>query len=146
MISPMENAVQVLGEPEALVLTKLEDDLALAFVDCGGNVALTGEAMGMSAYEIRREIMRPHIAARIKQLTEVVTQSQLISIGSHLIELANIRDMAKKQGQLKVALAAERSRGEAVGIYAAAERSVGGKGGAQVAVQVNFVSKHDVNI
>lgn len=138
----MENAVEVydpVQEPSApIVLSREEDDTATAFVDCAGSITATAEALSMSTREVREIIARPQVATRIKMLSSVITESHLIGLGSHLIELAHIRDLAKKQGQLKVALAAERSRGEVVGMY----NTISNKN-PQVAVQVNFVSKHD---
>lgn len=103
------------------ILSPDEDNFALAVIEYGGNIraayiSVYGEHTQATAKG--RELMtRPHIAARIAELNGTLRESALISIESHMIELANIRDLAKVSGSLKVALAAERSRGEVAGFY-----------------------------
>ena len=86
-------------------------------------------------------LRRPQVALKIKELQDAVHDYSLISMTSHLMELADIRDLAKMSGQLKTALAAEISRGTAVGIYKAASAPP-----PPMAVQVNFVSQYDHSV
>lgn len=118
-----ETIKQVVSEVEDLScrLTPEEDDFALAVVEYGGNVkaayvATFGEDKYASA-KAKNFLNRPHVAARVAELNGTLRESALISLESHLVELANIRDLAKAVGSLKVALAAEKSRGEVAGYY-----------------------------
>lgn len=131
-------------------LSQDEEAFALAVVECTGNVgAAYRMVFGPDApFPLSRgkELLGlPAVALKIKQITDSVQEASLISVGAHLDELAVIRDLAKLRGELKVALGAERSRGEAVGIYQKHDK---GNGGAKTAVQinVNMASKHDENI
>jgi len=122
-MSQTQSTVEVADEVVELtrILSPEEDNFALAIIEYGGNV----RAAYMSVYGEHphatakgKELMtRPHIAARIAELNGTVRESALISVESHMVELANIRDLAKATGSLKVALAAERSRGEVAGFY-----------------------------
>lgn len=117
--------VQVARPP----LTSEEDAFCLAVVEYGGNLPAAYRAVFvnedeekpksrtaylMAAHEL---VSRPEVALRIKELNTVVNDHALVSLGSHLMELADIRDLAKHTGQLKVALGAETKRGEAAGFY-----------------------------
>jgi hypothetical protein len=124
-----------------------EDTFALAVVESGGNVrAAYALAFGgdepFPVAKANRMLLVPQVAKRVRDLTQLVDETTLISLSSHLGELADIRDLAKSSGQLKTALAAEVSRGTAVGFYK-------GQAAAQapsVAIQINMASKHDVTI
>jgi prefoldin subunit 5 len=89
-------------------------------------------------------LQQANVALRIREISSAVHEDTLISLSSHLSQLAEIRDLAKLTGQIKVAFSAERSRGEAIGIYQRHDQK--NKGGPTVAVQVNFASPHDANI
>ena len=129
-------------------LTQAEDTFALSIIECGGNIqAAYKMTVGAdSPFPLARgkELLgKPQIALRIREITESIKDASLISMGAHLYELADIRDLAKQSGQLKVALSAERSRGEVTGLYAKAENS---NKASPVAIQINMVSKFDTNI
>lgn len=98
-----------------------EDNFALAIIEYGGNLRKAYTAVFGDAYNPMaraRELMgRSDIALRIRDITESVHESALISLGSHLVELAGIRDLAKDQGNLKVALDSEVQRGKVAGFY-----------------------------
>ncbi|MFZ2287581.1 MAG: hypothetical protein WAV93_11400 [Bacteroidales bacterium] len=128
-------------------LTQAEDTFALAIIECGGNIAAAykmtyGEDSPFPIARGKELLSKPQIALRIREITDKIQDASLISMGAHLYELADIRDLAKNSGQLKVALSAERARGEVVGLYDNFER--GGK--ANTNVQINLVSKFDINI
>lgn len=103
------------------LLSAEEDMFALAVIQYGGNLsAAYKEAYGPSptaAAQARILMLKPAVIRRIRDLNSSVHQSDLITIESHLVELAIIRDMAKHQGMLKVALNAEESRGKVIGLY-----------------------------
>lgn len=104
------------------ILTMDEDNFALAVVEYGGNLTLAykatfGEhatAPRAKAYELMK---KPCVRARIDELRGCVQETMLVSMSCHLTELANIRDLAKAQGAVKVALEAEVQRGKVAGYY-----------------------------
>lgn len=114
-------------EPEFKPLTTEEDTFALAVIEHGGNLRAAyldtfGENSKNPLAKARVLLARPEIAARVQELTIAVADASLISLGSHMMELAEIRDLGKVTGQLKTALEAEKMRGVAAGLY-------NGKGG-----------------
>lgn len=107
-------------------LTNAEDTFCLGVLEFGGNLAAAYRAaFGTDATSpvanAHLLLGRPEVAKRIRQLTEFVQQGALISLTSHLQELADIRDLAKGSMQLKVALDAEKSRAVAAGVIVQAE-------------------------
>ena len=138
--------------PEEIALPPLsvdEDSFALAVIECGGNLAAAyrsvfGNDVGNPGARGQTLMMLPQVAHRITELSHMVRESAMVSMGMHLQELAVIRDMAKVQGQLKVALQAERTRGEVTGLYDKFEHGAKDKG--PTSIQINLVSKYDVNI
>lgn len=136
-------------EAEELPLAPLstdEDSFCLAMIECSGNVALAykmvfGDGVRYASSKGKELLQQPNVQARIRELSAIVEDTTLFSLSTHLMELATIRDMAKLQGQLKVALQAERTRGEATGLYQQKPQNTG-----QTLVQVNMVSKYDVSI
>lgn len=145
--TPIVDAIEVADE--LLPLSVDEDSFALAVIECSGNVQsayrmVFGDDIKSPTARGRALLAKPQIAARIQELSETIKEATLISLGTHLQELSTIRDMAKVQGQLKIALQAERTRGEVVGLYNRFEH--GDRTTGPVNVQINLVSKHDVNI
>lgn len=116
----MEMTTTTNGEV-VLPLSIDEENFALAVVEHGGNikaayVSVFGDT-GNAGARGKRLLMDPRVSARVIDLNGAVAASSLITMESHLIELANIRDLAKSAGSLKVALAAEESRGKVAGYY-----------------------------
>jgi hypothetical protein len=109
--------------PEPPKLTMQEDTFALAVIEYAGNVgaayrAAFGADQEYAAAKGKQLLGNPLVQERINGIMSKIQDSNLISLGAHLAELADIRDTAKVTGQIKVALDAERSRGEAGGLYA----------------------------
>lgn len=133
-------------------LTVDEETFALAVVESSGNIAAAyrmtyGNDVKFPLARGKSLLCNPSVALKIRDITDAIQDASLISVGAHLHELAEIRDLAKATGQLKTALAAERHRGEAVGIYQKHDAANKGKGNNQaVQVNINMASKHDVNI
>ncbi len=110
------------GVVTTIELTSDEDTFALAVLECGGNLGAAyrqvfGQDVTNPSARARLLMTRPEIAKRIHQLQLAVEDSALISLGSHLEKLSEIRDISMAMGQMKTALGAERSRGEAAGFY-----------------------------
>lgn len=139
-------ADEVMYEP----LTELENNFALAVVEFGGNVRkawrfAAGENTSLFDLETPKLLLKKaNVALRIKQLTDLSEEHSLISLGSHLIQLAELRDVALERGETKVALNAEIARGEAAGLYTKAVNK--GKGQNQVGVTVVINNKNDLSI
>ena len=104
------------------MLTAEEDMFCLAVVEYGGNLreawVTTFGACAAPAARAKALMLRPHIAHRIEDLQGSIKEGHLISVASHLTELANIRDMSKNMGAVNVALQAEIHRGKVAGYYA----------------------------
>ena len=112
-------------------LSSDEDTFALAVIEYGGNLgaaykSVFGQDVSNAGVKARNLITRPEIAKRIQELTVAVEEHALVSLGSHLVKLAEIRDIAIDTGQLKVALGAETKRGEAAGFYTKHQAPKGG--------------------
>lgn len=145
---------EVVEVPETLAdyppLSSEEDTFALAMIEYGGNLlkayrAAFGPNQSMPTARAKQLLNNPAIALRIRELSESIKEATFITLGTHLAQLAAIRDEAFDQGQLKVAYTAERSRGEVVGLYNRFQHG-DAKDKAPVAIQINFASPHDQSI
>lgn len=154
IISVVEPSPVVVQEDVELTYppcTQDEETFALAVIEASGNIAAAyrmsfGSDVPMPLARGKEMLSRPQVALKIRDITDAVKDSALISVGAHLHELAEIRDLAKGTGQLKTALAAERARGEAVGIYQKHDAANAAKNPGTTNIQINVASKHDVNI
>lgn len=117
------SALEIVRQP----LNPDEDSFCLAVIEFGGNLAAAYRAVyddgSRPIAKAQELISRPEIAVRIKELQQLTNEHALISLGSHMLELAQIRDLAKETGQLKVALSAETNRGKVAGFYGDAMKS-----------------------
>lgn len=133
-------------------LTLDEETFALAIIETSGNIAAAykmvfGQDEKMPLAKGKALLAKPAVALKIRDITDAVQEASLISVGAHLDQLATIRDLSIVTGQLKTAYMAERSRGEAVGIYQKHDKNnQGGKPTTAVQINVTMASKHDVNI
>lgn len=69
----------------------------------------------------------PHIIARIAELKEELSRKYEVTFEGHIRQLARIRDMALEKGNYTAAVAAEKSRGQASGIYVSRSEILVGK-------------------
>ena len=69
----------------------------------------------------------PHIIARIAELKEELSKKYEVTFDGHIRQLARIRDMALDKGNYTAAVAAEKSRGQAAGIYISRHEVMVGK-------------------
>lgn len=144
--APAGAVVEALYPP----LTKQEEDFCLAVIEFEGNIgkayrAVFGDEEALPSARGKEILAKPAAALRIKAITDAVGEATLISVGAHLDSLARIRDLSIAQGELKTAYQAERSRGEAVGIYQKHDKNKN-PGGNQVQINVVMASKHDASI
>lgn len=144
-----------LKAPPLPALTLDEDTFCLAVIEYGGNLRkafqeVWGEDVRQPTARARALIARPEIQVRIQDLGSSVTEQSLISLGGHMVELAEIRDLAKAQGNTKDALASEIARGKVAGFYvgkgdsAAPPRSAGELANPMVVIQIS--TPHDASI
>lgn len=145
--APAGQVVEALYPP----LTRDEESFCLAVIEFEGNIpkayrAVFGDDEALPGARGKELLARPAVALKIKSITDAVGEATLISVGAHLDSLARIRDLSIAQGELKVAYQAERSRGEAVGIYQKHDAKKQGGGGNQVQINVVMASKHDASI
>lgn len=99
-----------------------EDSFALAIIEYGGNLgaayrAIFGEDVSRPVFKAQALVTKPAVALRIKEISEAIGENALISLGSHLLQLADLRDQSAKTGDMRTALAAEVKRGEVAGYY-----------------------------
>ncbi len=108
---------------ESLVpLTADEDTFCMCVIEYGGNLgaayrAAFGKKVATPVQRAQELINRPEVALRIKHLAEATQEHALISLGSHLLQLAVLRDKSVKIGDMRTALASEVKRGEVAGFY-----------------------------
>lgn len=119
---PVETTEVLTFEP----LTEEEDLFALAVAECNGNlkeafITAFGDNHKAPLAQARILAGKPSVAARIQQIIFAGNDHQLISQSAHLAELAEIRDISKKIGAVKVAFSAEKARGEVAGFYKSAD-------------------------
>lgn len=131
-------------------LTKEENDFAFAFVEFGGNIRRAwlyaiGEdpdSFKLRDLETPRQMLRQaNVAMRIRDLQEVGEEHLLVTKASHLLQLAEIRDVALSRGEMKVGLMAEKARGEVAGLYAVNQKKAPQQG---VTIVIN--NKNDLSI
>ena len=69
----------------------------------------------------------PHILVRIAEIKEELSRKYEVTFDSHIRQLARIRDMALEKGNYTAAVAAEKSRGQAGGLYISRSEILVGK-------------------
>jgi len=69
----------------------------------------------------------PHILVRIAEIKEELARKYEVTFDSHIRQLARIRDMALEKGNYTAAVAAEKSRGQAGGLYVSRSEILVGK-------------------
>lgn len=80
-----------------------------------------------TVYRKAKEVMdNGKVAARIEELRKPAADAVTLTLEAHLRELAEIRDMAKREKQFSAASSAEMSRGKAAGLYVDKKHITGG--------------------
>jgi len=123
------------------LLSPQEEAFVLAYIEHGGNSAAAykasfGEDAEYATAQASILLRRPEVSSRIRELNDTIAEAACLSLAAHMQQLAEIRDVAKAQGSLKVSLAAEVKRGEVAGLYV-------GKTGAAVVVNNNSTPQPD---
>lgn len=105
-------------------LTPKQEKFCIEYLQ-GGNAAeayrraydaanMKPETVFNSAYKL---MDHAGVKARIQELRDGAAQKAMVTLESHLADLARLRDLAEEDGQFSAAITAEISRGKAVGLY-----------------------------
>lgn len=70
---------------------------------------------------------KPHVSGRIAELQAQHAQKYEVTFEKHVTKLAEIRDAALEKGNFTAAVAAEKSRGQAAGLYVSRQEIMVGK-------------------
>lgn len=126
-------------------LTQKQEAFCVAYVEAGNASEAYRRAYnagGMAAATINRkaaELMdNGKITARIEELRKPVAEAAQLTLGKHMADLLELRNMAKSDGKLDAAIKAEIARGRAAGLYAEKVELTGANGGA---IQTEEVGK-----
>lgn len=105
-------------------LTPKQEKFCLEFIQCGNAAEayrraysaekMKPETVWNSAYKLMEN---GEVKARVQELRETAAQKAIVTLESHLADLARLRDLAEEDGQFSAAITAEISRGKAVGLY-----------------------------
>lgn len=105
-------------------LTPKQEKFCLEFIQCGNAAEayrraysaekMKPETVWNSAYKLMEN---GEVKARVQELRETAAQKAMVTLESHLADLARLRDLAEEDGQFSAAITAEISRGKAVGLY-----------------------------
>lgn len=85
---------------------------------CGTKAALRAGYNPNSAHVIAAEnLQKPKVVAAIQELRAVQSQKAGESIEKHLATMGDLRDEARRLGQMSAAVKAEECRGKVLGFY-----------------------------
>lgn len=105
-------------------LTPKQEKFCLEFIQCGN--AAEAYRRAYSAEKMKPETVWSNasrimadskVLARVSELRADAAQKAMVTLESHLADLARLRDLAEEDGQFSAAITAEISRGKAVGLY-----------------------------
>lgn len=100
-------------------LTQEEEIFCIEFVK-HGNIARAYRAAKPGVQHVSFAgawIRRAHIQARITELRKAMRDLSVVTLQTHLTDLAEIRDEARSEGKFAAAVSAEIARGRAGGLY-----------------------------
>jgi phage terminase small subunit len=84
-----------------------------------------------SAHAIASQLLNgshyPHVVVRVHEVKQELAQKYEVSFESHVRKLAEIRDLAMNEGSYAAAVAAEKNRGQAAGLYIERKEILHGK-------------------
>jgi len=119
-------------------LTAKQEKFSLAYIETGN--ASAAYRKSYNADKMRPETINRNakalldnnkITTRLEELRAPVVEAAQITLEGHLRTLAELRDEAKKLGQMAAATTAEVARGKAAGLYVE-KREITGKDGGPV--------------
>lgn len=105
-------------------LTPKQEKFCVEFIQCGN--AAEAYRRAYSAEKMKPETIWSNasrimadskVLARVSELRAEAAQKAMVTLESHLADLARLRDLAEEDGQFSAAITAEISRGKAVGLY-----------------------------
>lgn len=105
-------------------LTPKQEKFCLEFIQCGNAAeayrrAYNTERMKPESIWVNSSKLMAdaNVAQRVAELRSQAAQKAMVTLESHLADLARLRDLAEEDGQFSAAITAEISRGKAVGLY-----------------------------
>jgi phage terminase small subunit len=105
-------------------LTPKQEKFCLEFIQCGNAAeayrrAYNTERMKPESIWVNSSKLMAdaNVAQRVAELRNQAAQKAMVTLESHLADLARLRDLAEEDGQFSAAITAEISRGKAVGLY-----------------------------
>jgi hypothetical protein len=106
-------------------LTKKQEQFAQIYVtrpelnqtDCAREAGYSEQNAGKMAYMFLSNKQYSHVLARIESLKQEYYKRHEVTFENHVTKLAELRDLAAKNGNYPAAVSAERYRGMAAGLY-----------------------------
>ena len=84
-----------------------------------------------SAHAIASQLLNgtryPHVVARVYEVKKELAHKYEVTFENHVRKLADIRDIALREGSYAAAVAAEKNRGQAAGLYVERKEILHGK-------------------
>jgi phage terminase small subunit len=121
-------------------MTQKQESFCLAYIETGNATEAYRRAYntnGMKPETINRAAKElfdnPKITARLNELRAPVIEAAQLTLESHLSTLAQLRNEARKLGQMGAAINAEVARGKAAGLYIE-KQEIAGKNGAPIEI------------
>lgn len=106
------------------MLTIKQENFCLAYIETGNaseayRRAYNAESMKPESVNREAKVLidNPKIAARLEELRKPAREAAGVTLEGHLKELAELRELAKKDGKYGPAIQAEMARGKASGLY-----------------------------
>jgi phage terminase small subunit len=128
VLKPVANTRRVYG------ITPKQEEFARLYA--GGNLSQT-EAVRRAGYTCKKpkvlgwlllnEKYFPRVVKRVEEIREALAHRADVTFDSHVTKLAEIRDAALEKGNFTAAVAAEKSRGQAAGLYVSRSEILVGK-------------------
>ena len=120
-----KNSLEVVANPrtEKKITPKQEEFVRIY---CCEDVSQTEAAVRAgyskkSAHAIASQLLNgshyPHVVTRIHEVKKELAQKYEVTVEGHVKKLAEIRDLALEDGSYAAAVAAEKNRGQAAGLY-----------------------------
>jgi hypothetical protein len=128
VLKPVANTRRVYG------ITQKQEEFARLFA--GGGLSQT-EAVRRAGYTCKKpkvmgwlllnEKYYPRVVKRVEEIREALAHRADVTFDNHVAKMAEIRDEAMKKGNFTAAVAAEKSRGQAAGLYVSRSEILVGK-------------------
>jgi hypothetical protein len=89
----------------------------MSYAEAARKAGYPAASAGQTAHRLMSSTADNRVAKYVRQLRNDLYEKYAITLDRHLTKLAEIRDKAIEAGQFAVAASAEKSRGQAAGLY-----------------------------